>query len=346
MLTKDNFTLEHVMELKKNRMVDSFILERSIYAFGLLEALCRVNMPFIFKGGTSLMLLLEHPRRLSTDIDIIVAPGTDVDYYLEEAGKIFPFEKVEQQIRKGQNSIEKRHYKYYYDSPIKGQMPFYILLDILFEENHYSKVIQKSIRNELLITKEPYYEVNLPTADCILGDKLTAFAPHTTGIPFGVDKELEIIKQLYDIASLIEVIENFNDVRRSYLGTVSSEIRYRGLEVSVETVMRDTLEAAACIASRGQYGDDYEKYLQGIKSIVTHVYDERFSAEKAALMACKVMHVAACVLKNVPYVHIDDCSLYVKKNIGFSRFSKLSKLRKFNAEGFAHIVRAVEILQE
>ena len=31
MLTKENFTLEHVMELKKNRIVDSFILERSIY---------------------------------------------------------------------------------------------------------------------------------------------------------------------------------------------------------------------------------------------------------------------------------------------------------------------------
>jgi len=52
MLTNDNFTLEHVMELKKNRMVDIFILERSIYAFGLLEALCRGGMPFIFKGGT------------------------------------------------------------------------------------------------------------------------------------------------------------------------------------------------------------------------------------------------------------------------------------------------------
>ena len=55
----------------------------------------------------------------------------NVDHYLEETGKIFPFEKVEQQIRKGKNSIEKRHYKYYYNSPFKGQTPFYILLDIL-----------------------------------------------------------------------------------------------------------------------------------------------------------------------------------------------------------------------
>lgn len=29
------------------------------------------------------------------------------------------------------------------------------------------------------------------TLDYILGDKLTAFAPHTTGIPLGVDKELD-----------------------------------------------------------------------------------------------------------------------------------------------------------
>lgn len=346
MLTKDNFTFEHVMELKKNRMVDSFILERSIYAFGLLEALCRVNMPFIFKGGTSLMLLLEQPRRLSTDIDIIVAPGTDVDHYLGEASKIFPFEKVEQQIRKGKNNIEKRHYKYFYASPIKGNKPFYILLDIVFEDNHYANVIMKPIQNEFLITQAPYFEVSLPSVDCILGDKLTAFAPHTTGIPFGVGKELEIIKQMYDIASLTDNVVHFEDVCNSYKATVSSEIRYRGIAATAEDVLHDTLEASACIASRGQYGDDYAKYLQGIKSLVTHVYDERFSAERAAVMACKVMHMAACVLKNVSYDHIQDYSYYTKTDIGTSRYSKLSKLRKFSPEGFAHIAKTIEILDE
>lgn len=37
------------------------------------------------------MLLMEHPCRLSTDIDIIVEPGTDVDKYLDRASEIFPF---------------------------------------------------------------------------------------------------------------------------------------------------------------------------------------------------------------------------------------------------------------
>jgi predicted nucleotidyltransferase component of viral defense system len=43
-------------------------------------------MPFVFKGGSCLMLLLEHPKRLSTDIDITVEPGTPLDEYFQTAG--------------------------------------------------------------------------------------------------------------------------------------------------------------------------------------------------------------------------------------------------------------------
>ncbi len=47
------------------------------------------------------MLLLDHPIRLPTDIDIIVDPGTDVESYIEQAGTIFPFLRKEEDIRKG-----------------------------------------------------------------------------------------------------------------------------------------------------------------------------------------------------------------------------------------------------
>jgi predicted nucleotidyltransferase component of viral defense system len=72
MLLKENFSEEYIRELQKNSKRDPVLLERTVYAFGLLEALARVGMPFIFKGGTCLMLLMDKPRRLSTDIDIIV----------------------------------------------------------------------------------------------------------------------------------------------------------------------------------------------------------------------------------------------------------------------------------
>ena len=117
-------------------------MERSIYALGLLEALVTVGLPFVFKGGTSLTLLLKHPKRLSTDIDIVVEPGTNVEQYIEEASKIFPFKSVKQKVRIGRYNIEKRHYQFLYDSPAFGK-EFYILLDVLYEYNNYARLYNK-----------------------------------------------------------------------------------------------------------------------------------------------------------------------------------------------------------
>ena len=107
MITRENYSIEHIMKLHESSKRDPNLIERVLFAFGLLEALRRVELPFIFKGGTSLLLILDKPMRLSTDIDIIVEPGTEVDVYLEKAAKIFPFKAYEEQVRKGKNNIEK-----------------------------------------------------------------------------------------------------------------------------------------------------------------------------------------------------------------------------------------------
>ena len=109
---------EYIRELQKNSKRVPVLLERTVYAFGLLEALARVGMPFIFKGGTCLMLLMDKLRRLSTDIDISVKPGIDLDGYLDKVSEIFPFQMVEEQKRVGKNNIIKRHFKFTYDSSI------------------------------------------------------------------------------------------------------------------------------------------------------------------------------------------------------------------------------------
>lgn len=121
MISRENFGLEHITQLRENSRRDPALIERVLFAFGLLEALRRVELPFIFKGGTSLLLLLDKPMRLSTDIDIIVEPGTEVDEYLEKASQIFPFKSYEEQVRKGKNNIEKRHFKFQFDSPRVGE---------------------------------------------------------------------------------------------------------------------------------------------------------------------------------------------------------------------------------
>ena len=59
----------------------------------LLEAIRQAELPFIFKGGTSLLLLPETPRRLSTDIDIN-QPGRNGAYLWFLSGKPIPREKI------------------------------------------------------------------------------------------------------------------------------------------------------------------------------------------------------------------------------------------------------------
>lgn len=56
MLTKENFNESHIRMLQKQSKKDPALLERAVFAFGLLEAIRRVEMPFIFKGGTCLIM--------------------------------------------------------------------------------------------------------------------------------------------------------------------------------------------------------------------------------------------------------------------------------------------------
>jgi hypothetical protein len=177
MIDELTYTIEHINQIKNNyTKLDQTIIERTIYAFGLLEALLYVKMPFIFKGRTSLLILLDNPYRLSTDIDIIVEPSIDIKPYLNKAAKIFPFLKMEEHIRKGKNDVMKEHYKFYYQSPSSNQeIP--ILLDVLYEQHGYVKVITKELKNDFLIITGENLFVKVPSIESILGDKLTAFAP-------------------------------------------------------------------------------------------------------------------------------------------------------------------------
>ena len=53
MITKENFSREHIQQIQSDSHRDPLLIERTLYAFGLLEALTRVGLDFTFKGGTN-----------------------------------------------------------------------------------------------------------------------------------------------------------------------------------------------------------------------------------------------------------------------------------------------------
>jgi len=78
MISERTYSKEHINSIKaKYKNLDISIIERTIFALELLESLVKVKLPFVFKGGTSLLLLLDESYRLSTDIDILVESDVD-----------------------------------------------------------------------------------------------------------------------------------------------------------------------------------------------------------------------------------------------------------------------------
>lgn len=290
------------------------------------------------------MLLMDHPRRLSTDIDIIAEPGTNLDKYLDRAAEIFPFKAVEEQKRIGKNNIEKRHFKFTYDSPINNG-PFYILLDVLFEHNLYSELLQKEIKNDLLLTEPEYLPVFLPSVNCVLADKLTALAPHTIGVPLNSGKDMEVMKQFYDISSLLEIFTDFRQIGPTYRKISQAEIAYRGIESSSKDCLRDTFEAALCVASRGKVSkEEYPIYVKGIRELKNHIYAENYTPEIAAGRAAKIMYMAACLLSDTEYLRVNDYAEFLDMKIEQDKLASLRYLRKVDPEAYAYVIKTDRLL--
>ncbi len=349
MLDKSIFSIEYITKKREELKCNPILLERAIFAFGLLEALTIAGAKFIFKGGSSLMLLLDKPLRLSTDIDIIVEPGTNISQYVEKASKIYPFIHYEEQTRRGINKIEKRHFRFYYQSLQDKNKEIAILLDVLFEENHYSKLIQKEINNNFLKTIGDPIFVTLPSPESLLGDKLTAFAPKTIGVKpvifkddgALINKKTETIKQFFDVASLFDIVENFDEVKESYIMTAKSELGYRGLSISFNDCLMDTFKAAASIMSRGaiEKTDFEELYLPGIKNISAFIINTKWNGETSYVQASKIMLLSACFIKNVSVPkNIENQELLT------GEYSKLNYIRKYNQNYFNMAAYAVHLL--
>jgi len=346
MIIRDNYSEQHIRELQAASKGDPGLIERTLYAFGLLEALVQVGMSFTFKGGTSLLLLIPKAKRLSTDIDIVVEPGTDVDTFIEKASKIFPFTALEEQDRVTGKAIVKRHFKFTYNSPVR-KGPLYILLDVLFEENHYKRIVTKQISNELLLTEGENLTVSLPSADCILGDKLTAFAPYTTGIPLHKNKDLEVIKQFFDVSNLIDVMENFNDVRDTYFAVSAAELQYRASDATSNQALEDTIQAAVCIGSRGKTAPlDFPSYVRGTRDIVNHIYDPGFSMETASTLAPKVIYLAACLITNQPFTSVEDAELLRSEALTQEDLKTMKTMKKLRTNSYAYLVKSDRLLGE
>ena len=84
MISKECFTRQWIEAVRDRfHYPDVNLIEKVIRAFSVVEMLSESGCPFIWKGGSCLMLLLGSDlHRLSIDVDIVCPPSTDIEGYL------------------------------------------------------------------------------------------------------------------------------------------------------------------------------------------------------------------------------------------------------------------------
>ncbi|WP_291123279.1 nucleotidyl transferase AbiEii/AbiGii toxin family protein [Flavobacterium sp. UBA6046] len=347
MINKESHTIQWITNLKNKlgRRIDPKLIEKVIWALTLLEQLRLKGLNFTFKGGTALLLATETPKRFSIDIDIITE-------HTEEEIKTVLQKIVEEKTfisweddnnRKHAPDAPIGHFKTYYESVVDGNTEP-ILLDLLYTPNPYPEVCEIPIKHSWLSTSDEVTIITMPTFDAILGDKLTAFAPKTTGILYSKNRPVEIIKQLYDIAFLFDNIANLETVKSSYNKVVQEEIGFRKLEITAKEVLEDTWQACYTLAERDTKSDEFFHLQLGIRNFTNFTID-RFSIDEAITAAAKVAYLtnliqSGKIIKIERFKNPLEIKDWLIEN---PEYNKLNKLKKNNPEGFYYWSKALII---
>jgi hypothetical protein len=288
------------------------------------------------------MLLLGSVKRLSIDIDIVIdiQDTFSIQEIFDNILSKSDFSRFEKIERITESNIQKAHYKFYYYPVHKtSQAEDYILLDVLFEKPCYSKLMNMNIDSTFVIQDEEPLKIIIPTQEDLLGDKLTAFAPNTTGIPYeknGQSQAMEIIKQLYDIGCLFNVIKDLDIIRKTFYQFAEIEASYRNLRINPKNVLDDIFQTALCISTRGIDGiGDFNKLIKGIKSIGSYIFSESYHIERAIIDASKAAYLTMLIkTRDEKIEKFSNPNMLKDWIIELPINTKLNQLKKSNPEAF------------
>jgi len=352
--------LDSFKKKKEHKRIDKAILEKMIYALHLLEHIKANGLDFTFKGGTSLLLLLEEGNRFSIDIDIISKTDREtLEAILNkviDSSRFKSFELDEHRSYKG--GIPKAHYSFAFDSVTKGKYSGTILLDILIEDSNYPELTERPIQTKWIET-EKETNVTVPTIEAITGDKLTAFAPNTIGVPYfkGKDQQafsMEICKQLFDLSKLFERIKNIEVVAKSFEIFALQEIEYRRTETSDLTpnkVLQDTIDTCTILAKRGRGSNDekqkFKELQKGILAFGTgFLMNGNFRIDDAIPASARIAYLCAKILKKelsaIAYYQGDDIKEWNIENQDWNFLNRLK--RQPDKSSFYYWYKALDVM--
>jgi hypothetical protein len=118
------------------------------------------------------------------------------------------------------------------------------LLDIVFCDNPYLELVKKPLNKQPLILRDTTAVVDIPTAEGLFGDKLTACAPKTLGLKLTEDRDMEFLKQVIDLGTLFNLVSSVGEIKKAFDSAIYQENIFRGSQFTREDVISDILDVA------------------------------------------------------------------------------------------------------
>ena len=329
---------------REARCQNPVLLEKAIVALQLIGHLAEAGLPFQFKGGTSLLLLVQPIRRLSIDADIVTqATPAELDQALAQVATLHPFTRIDHDPDPDRDLPPKKHYRAAYPSLFPPPQS-HVLLDVLFEPAPAVLPDPIPIRVPFIATDRDV-RVSVPGINGLLGDKLTAFAPQTIGILYRDDRAADILKQLFDVGILFDVATDLPAVAAAYEAVHANQCRYRGRPYTLDQTLDDTIQACLELTQDGLKGAPNDAprgpfFRDGIAKLESHLLNDPFRIDHARIATGKAACLAAWIKRRPQDITIESMRFNAAQIAQLASaaiappWSHLIRLRSANPEAF------------
>jgi hypothetical protein len=157
---------------------------------------------------------------------------------------------------------------------------------------------------------------------------------------------MEIMKQLYDIGNLLDVVSDAKIIKSTFYRFAATELTYRSKGgMNEKDVLEDILQTSLCIVTRGADGKgNFEELVLGIQRVSGFIFSESYHLEKAILHASKAAYLSALISNDAKAVAKYTDPLELKDwLIAEPMNAKLNKLKKSNPEAFFYWYKIYEL---
>lgn len=215
------------------------LCELVVYSLELVAQLAHAGLKFRFKGGNSLLVLLEDPHRFSIDADIVTTiPKQElIDLVQGIADSCEVFRHCEVRQHKTKPWLPMVSFKLWFESCYQEAEEAFVMLDAVLEPAPYPGVMRRVRCGDLYASDEM---VEVPTVSGLLADKLLCLGPATLGIPLGKGKEAHRLKHVFDVALLSRQTWDLDAVMAAILPCMEQENRIQKSTWDLPQVIADT----------------------------------------------------------------------------------------------------------